>query len=367
MGRAQPSYAPIAQQSFRKDQRAKQARAIINKTIPQILNSDARARKGISDAELIVSALGGSGRSRTKKATKRGGDVEADHSSPTSLNHDPASRPLKLYIQVLDTLVAAQGLHEGSKSKKNVAILNMASPLRPGGGVLNGATSQEELLCSRTTLLPSLREEWYRLPELGGIWSPDVLVFRLHEENLPKAQRFYVNVMSAGMLRFPDLTEDGDYASRKDRDLVQEKMQSVLQILVEKKADRVVLGAWGCGAYANPVHEIAQAWKHALRGEIGSIKEVVFAIKDSRMARDFSKAWGDDIEVLEDEKSAVVDGDIQEDEESTELLQKIRTLESQIKEVKTPMLKESLEGTLRALRLELAKADYDEDEDEDES
>jgi len=38
----------------------------------------------------------------------------------------------------------------------------MASPLRPGGGVLTGATSQEEFLCARTTLYPSLREKFYR-------------------------------------------------------------------------------------------------------------------------------------------------------------------------------------------------------------
>ncbi|KAF7193500.1 hypothetical protein HII31_05174 [Pseudocercospora fuligena] len=364
MGRAQPSYAPIAQQGFRKDQRAKQARAIINKTIPQILNSDAKARQGVANAELISSSP--ASKSRSKKAARRA-SRGGDDSSQTSLDQDSASHSLQVRIRVADTLVVAQDLHKSTKSKKNVAILNMASPLRPGGGVLNGATSQEELLCSRTTLLPSLKEEWYRLPELGGIWSPDVLVFRLHEDNLPKAQRFYVNVISAGMLRFPDLTDDGDYASQKDRALVLEKMRSVLQILTEKKADRVVLGAWGCGAYANPVHEIAQAWKQALSGDLGSIKEVVFAIKDSRMARDFAEAWGDEIGVLQDEKGGTVGESIDEDQENAELLQKIETLESQIKEVKTPMLKESLEGTLRALKLELAKADQDaSDEDEDE-
>ncbi len=87
----------------------------------------------------------------------------------------------------------------------------MASPLRPGGGVLNGATSQEESLCARSTLLPSLREECYRLPEIGGICSPDVLVFRVpgagEDKELPKAERFYVDVVSSAMIRFPETTE----------------------------------------------------------------------------------------------------------------------------------------------------------------
>ncbi|EME79467.1 uncharacterized protein MYCFIDRAFT_156764 [Pseudocercospora fijiensis CIRAD86] len=364
MGRAQPSYAPIAQQGFRKDQRAKHARVIITKTIPQILNSDARARKGVANAELISHPPGV--KSRSKKATRRASQG-ADDSSQTSPNQDSASPSLELRIHVADTLVVAQDLHHSSRSKKNVAVLNMASPLRPGGGVLNGATSQEELLCTRTTLLPSLKEEWYRLPELGGIWSPDALVFRLQEETLPKARRFYVDVISAGMLRFPDLTEHGCYASQKDRDLAREKIRRVLQILVEKKADRVVLGAWGCGAYGNPVHEIAQAWRYALRGECGNFNQVVFAIKDSRMAREFAGAWGDEIEVMEDGKGMASAGESEEDREREELLQKIETLESQIKEVKTPMLKESLEGTLRALRMELAKANQDASDDEEDS
>ncbi|RWA04683.1 hypothetical protein EKO27_g10427, partial [Xylaria grammica] len=63
-------------------------------------------------------------------------------------------------------------------TKHKIGILNMASPLSPGGGFLNGATSQEETLCMRTTLLPALRDEFYRLPELGVVYTPDVLVFR---------------------------------------------------------------------------------------------------------------------------------------------------------------------------------------------
>ena len=87
----------------------------------------------------------------------------------------------------------------------------MASPLRPGGGVLTGATSQEEFLCARTTLLPSLRESFYRLPEIGAVFTHDVLVFRgsgsLADagQELGPGERFWVDVVSAGMLRFPEL------------------------------------------------------------------------------------------------------------------------------------------------------------------
>jgi uncharacterized protein (TIGR02452 family) len=204
----------------------------------------------------------------------------------------------------------------------------MASPLRPGGGVLTGAGSQEEYLCARTTLYASLHESFYRLPEVGGIYTPDVLVFRHWDGSageLPKAERFYVDVVSSGMLRFPDLEDVGAagegggegeerrYAEQKDRELVLRKMRAVLRMVRGKGVDRVVLGAWGCGAYGNPVGEVAAAWRRVLLGKgkgrggtglgAGSESweglEVVFAIKDVKLAERFAAAFGEGIEVEE--------------------------------------------------------------------
>jgi hypothetical protein len=424
MGRAEPSHAPLTQQGYRKEQRAKYARTTINRTVPQLLASDARARRGVEQAYLFADTIVGStafdGRStqggsglKTQKIGKNK-RIEADKHMPeanellqAAITSSPEDKqPVQISIHVADTLATARRLHQMSRSKRNVAILNMASPLRPGGGVLNGATSQEESLCVRSTLLPSLREEWYRLPEIGGIWSPDVLVFRVtgagEDKELPKAERFYVDVVSSAMTRFPETTEktvqeedaNGDgfdgrpptservYASQKDRDLALQKMRTVLRLLESKKVERVVLGAWGCGAYGNPLGEICRAWKRALLGkrsqnsnkevysaECGYLKHVVFAVKDLRMAEEFAQYWGDDIQIesaakRSDEPSNTDPGE----EDLEELQQKIETLEVQLKNVKTPMLRQGLESTLQALKSELAttnEAASNEDEEND--
>jgi uncharacterized protein (TIGR02452 family) len=401
----------MAQQGFRKDQRAKQARATVNKTVPQILASDARARKGVEQAQLFsenteASSKRTSRNSKTRHACQRSraepkdGTNRLGQSSSITAESNQDEISVKIHVRFADTLEAARDLYVSSKSKKNVAILNMASPLRPGGGVLNGATSQEESLCSRTTLLPSLREEWYRLPEVGGIWSPDVLVFRLPgrngDEELAKANRFYVDVVSSAMIRFPDVIEkpatrgDSDeeseeenshsiervYAAQKDRDLALEKMRAVISMLVIQRTERVVLGAWGCGAYGNPMNEICAAWKRAIFGsksrsvDLGTIKEIVFAIKDARMVHDFVQYWGDEATVEQmdktDRSSSAANA---YDEHVAELAQKIEALELQIAEAKTPMLKQGLEGTLHTLKQEFAKAhrqasEYGEDEED---
>jgi uncharacterized protein (TIGR02452 family) len=171
--------------------------------------------------------------------------------------------------------------------------------------VLSGATSQEEWLCARTTLYPSLREEFYRLPEVGGVYTSDVLVFRRWDNaatELPKNEWFFVDVISASMIRLPDVDGEGDemrYAEEKDRELAVRKMKAVLRMAAAKGVSKLVLGAWGCGAYGNPVGEVARGWRSILLGSRRSGKlghkaketwdglEIVFAIKDEKMARRF--------------------------------------------------------------------------------
>lgn len=301
--------------------RAKHAKDIIIREVPAILKSNARAHRGIDAAELIVDpALPSDG-------------------VPSSTT---TGSPPRIGLWVADTLAAAHRLTipdpDTPHHHPRVAILNMASPLRPGGGVLTGATSQEEWLCSRTTLYPSLKEEFYRLPEIGGIYTPDVLVFRQWDSEateLPKKDWFFVDVVSAAMLRFPDLEagEEGGYAEQKDRELVVGKMRAVMRILRSKGAEKVVLGAWGCGGYGNPVGEIAGAWRRVLLGRKGKGGdgmtggeswdglEVVFAVKDAKMAASFAESFGPGIEVEEadssDEESEPAGGEEEDDDEES--------------------------------------------------
>jgi len=372
MGRTEPTVV-LPPAAFRKDARAKQAKATVNKTIPALLASNPRARRGVDSAELIVDPppVSPTGALKTKN--------EATASTP--------QQTFTIRLQVTDSLSAAAELTRevaNSHGNDKVAILNMASPLVPGGGFLNGATSQEEFLCMRTTLYPSLNDSFYRLPELGAVYTPDVLVFRDKDANdLHKKDRFFLDVVSAGMLRFPDIEEvpgDGTtdsgaagqslYAHSKDREMVIRKMKAVMRILQAKGAKKVVLGAWGCGAYGNPVNEIARAWKRALSGEEkkkktgkaplseswDSIEDVVFAIRERRMALDFARHFDGNLVVEESERGGVDDTDAGSEEASRaaeELESKIAELGRQILQVRSPHLKAGLESVLEGLKKQL--------------
>lgn len=298
-------------------------------------------------------------------------------------NTDEPEPDIKL--RVVDTLSAARELLYDSNTQKDdlsnrnarVGILNMASMLAPGGGFLNGASSQEESLCMRTTLLPSLSDSFYRLPEIGGVYTPDVLVFRDAEaEDLEKRNRWFVDCVSAGMLRFPSISVDevtgrGSYSSSKDRELVIEKMRAVMRIFQSKSVKKVVLGAWGCGAYGNPVGEIAAAWKKVLLGgrqaqrskkgrkELWTgIETVVFAIKDAGLADAFGQAFGDDL-ILDDNEDDSEQEDSGEDleaEKLREMQEKIAEMKLRIEHAKSPELKAGLTSILTSLEAQVAES-----------
>ena len=112
-------------------------------------------------------------------------------------------------------------------------------------------------------------------------------------------------VITASMLRFPELKSGKDgpkstWANEQDLEVVLEKMRIVMRAVSSNGIQRVVLGAWGCGAYGNPVKEIARAWRIVLLGNKGGRKEewkgveqVVFAITDGHMADVFSEVFAD--------------------------------------------------------------------------
>ncbi|KAK5453441.1 hypothetical protein LTS15_006626 [Exophiala xenobiotica] len=396
MGRTQPSLglAPPAQ---RKDARAKAARLTAHKTIPALLASSSRARKGAEGSTLIVGSHFSDSEVTRKKESRKTSRNSGD---------DQGNNRVKVRIVVDDTLAVARAMsHQSaeagtdtdaggkpssssssssSRPKRNVAVLNMASPLLPGGGFLNGATAQEETLCNRTTLYPSLRDEFYRLPEVGAIWTEDVMVFRDESgRDLNKGERWWIDVISAGMLRFPDVEADEEeegeeheeqkkYANPKDRHNAIEKIRCVMEILRSKGVEKCVLGAWGCGAYGNPVPEMARAFKKVIwGGEVkggrktgkggvcwGSLREVAFAIKEGKTASEFAKHFGVEVALEKRPTPGEQEETNEVDERAAETLRdledKIRELDLRINLSKNPALKAPLETIRADLRSQLA-------------
>ncbi|KAI9932948.1 hypothetical protein ASPWEDRAFT_166602 [Aspergillus wentii DTO 134E9] len=188
--------------------------------------------------------------------------------------------------------LANSSLIYGTRDAKPVCVLNMANQWRAGGGWLNGAIAQEEELCYRSSLSFTLKLRYYPLGDFDAVYSPTVVVFR---DNFQRGHRLMdikkpdylpvVSVVSVAALQGPELDlsfTPPRYKHNTDRDFMKSKMRVILRVAAYKKHRRLVLGAFGCGAFFNPKHEVADCWAEVLKEKEfkGWWEHIVFAVID---------------------------------------------------------------------------------------
>lgn len=191
-------------------------------------------------------------------------------------------QPPTVRILEEDTFEAARDLASSDK----VAVLNMCSVTSPGGGFVRGCLAQEESLCMRSTLYPALLPIFYPIKHGECLYTPNVLVFKNYEgEMLRTKDRFLVDVISCPAPKNPALSRSGnDYRDVATSRIMEEKMRLILSVAASQGVSKVVVGAFGCGAYNNPPLAVANLWKKVIFDHqgpcYGRFEEVVFAILD---------------------------------------------------------------------------------------
>lgn len=184
-------------------------------------------------------------------------------------------------IKVIDSdcLYAAKALVDKGL---NPCVLNMASFHKPGGGVTEGSSAQEENLFRRTNLFKSLyqfhsigenygikqREERYPLDyNFGAIYTPHVTVFKGSDDvdYAPLDETFEVGVVSVAAIKRPTV-QNGKLAPWVV-DATKSKIRQMLDVALENGHDSMILSAFGCGAYKTPPTEMARLFKEVLSGD----------------------------------------------------------------------------------------------------
>ena len=212
-------------------------------------------------------------------------------------------------VRNADTIDAAIDLSTPTVSqlpKKPVLVLNMANAYHSGGGWLEGSLAQEEAMCYRSSLSFTLKFKYYPIPEAGGIYSPTVVVIRENRSSghglmdLSKPDNLPVfSCVSVAAIRGPAIEKDANgnerYKRTRDREIMKEKMRVVLRSAAVKEHRVLVLGALGCGAFANPKGEVVECWKEVFSEsefQGGWWEQIVFAVMESGGTKDGDDNYG---------------------------------------------------------------------------
>ena len=208
------------------------------------------------------------------------------------------SEPATLILSHRKTFEAAR---EYANQRKRVCTLNFASSVTPGGGVVNGATAQEESMCRISTLYASISDQetagafyerhWQMIHDekMGRenrddcIFTPEIKVVRedtFECDMLPESKWYGVDVITCAA---PDLRyAEGGRAYRPSTiELIQafeKRWRRILSVASQNHADALILGAFDCGAFHNPPAVVVQAFNNAWDDFKYSFETVEFAV-----------------------------------------------------------------------------------------
>ncbi|MEE1046556.1 MAG: TIGR02452 family protein, partial [Clostridia bacterium] len=196
------------------------------------------------------------------------------------------SSPLKLVISKEKTVEAAR---KYAKAGKKGCILNFASSVAPGGGVVNGSQAQEESICRVSTLYFALSDKntagkfydrHWELIHQGQfnrrntddiIYTPGVTVVRDDSNNeveLPENEWYQIDVITCAAPDIRNIVDETEY-NPVENELYREfvkRWKCILSAGAKHKADVLILGAFGCGVFANPPKLVAEAFCEAVKG-----------------------------------------------------------------------------------------------------
>ena len=168
---------------------------------------------------------------------------------------------------------------------KHISVLNFASATNPGGGVTKGASAQEECLCRISTLYKCIsaseiteafhKKHRYALKtgKMNSFYNDDciqtcnVTVFKSDTAKtvlLPEKDWFDVDVISCAAPNLRRMSQHNKHwkknvTNQELLDIYKKRINRVLDIARYAKSEVVILGAFGCGAFANPPELVAKA------------------------------------------------------------------------------------------------------------
>ena len=191
-----------------------------------------------------------------------------------------------------------------AKQGKKVCVLNFASATNPGGGVVNGSSAQEECLCRCTTLYPCLNtsdmwNSFYTPHRIADnplynndcIYTPNICVFK-SDTNFPeplKSEEWWnVDIITCAA---PNLRErpsnrmnpnagstSAQITSAELEKLLTARILRIFEIAVANKAEVLILGAFGCGAFKNPPELVAKVFKNVMQKFLGYFETIEYAV-----------------------------------------------------------------------------------------
>jgi uncharacterized protein (TIGR02452 family) len=202
------------------------------------------------------------------------------------LPSDPLPTPVVEVAPVVE-VTCESTLEAGRRVGPGAAALVFASARNPGGGFLSGARAQEEDIARASALYECLRSapEFYAYHRGEAdlrysdrvIYSPEVPVFRDGQPLLDRPH--LLSMLTCAAPNRGAIATNQPHLLDSVAAALDARAERVLRVAAAHGHRTLVLGAWGCGVFANSPALVASTFKTAL-SRVRAFDRVVFAILD---------------------------------------------------------------------------------------
>ena len=125
------------------------------------------------------------------------------------------------------------------------------------------------------------------------IYTPDVVVFKsdlrtdpVYPQMLSSDEWYKVNVITCAapvMIRVASLPDNYEMAIRS-------RIKKILDVAAKEGNEVIILGAWGCGAFRNPIEIVARVFVELVKNYHFEIVEFALATRNDVRSSAFARA-----------------------------------------------------------------------------
>lgn len=212
----------------------------------------------------------------------------------------------KKYATPAQVVVSKKRSYEAASAYQGqtVCVHNFASASNPGGGVVSGSSAQEECLCRCSSLYfcintPEMWDGFYEPHRKAQnpihnddiIYTPEVVVFKTdtafphlmeefdwYEVNVVTCAAPNLRARPSNLFNMGDGNKSITISDEELQTLHEKRLKRILDIAVINGNEVVILGAFGCGAFANNPEVVAQAAKNVIAEYAYAFKTIEFAV-----------------------------------------------------------------------------------------
>lgn len=176
----------------------------------------------------------------------------------------------------------------------DLAVLDFASFVNPGGGYIKGGLAQEEALCTESYLYNVLegQRDWYQENRRRNI---NCELYRNRAIVAP-AVRFergkthaYADVIVAAAPNAKRARAEYGVSEDVLKAAMRDRIRFVLALIDSLGREKAVLGAYGCGVFEWDAEVVAEMFREELASGTHGLKQVIFAVPRTRYDENLAK------------------------------------------------------------------------------